>query len=129
LFGEDYGKMKEFLVQESFVFVKARIQSRYNSPDQFEAKPTSMQYLSDVSDKLAKSITFKIPLYAVSEKFLNELNTTLNNSPGNCVVKFNILDPEEKISLELPSKRMKIGINRELISQLNRIKDLEYKLN
>ncbi|MBL0257418.1 MAG: DNA polymerase III subunit alpha [Bacteroidetes bacterium] len=129
LFGEDYGKMKEFLVQESFVFIRAKVQSRYNSPDQFEAKPTSIQYLSDISDKLAKSITFKVPLHAVSEGFLNELNSVLNNSPGNCVVKFNILDQEEQISLELPSKRMKIKVNRDLLSSLDKLKDLEYKLN
>ncbi|MBL0065684.1 MAG: DNA polymerase III subunit alpha [Bacteroidetes bacterium] len=129
LFGEDYGKMREFLVQESFVYIKAKVQSRYNSPDQFEAKPTTIQYLSDISDKLAKSITLKVPLHAVSEKFLTDLNTTLNNSPGNCVVKFNILDPEEQISLELPSKRMKIKVNKDLISQLDSFKELEYKLN
>ncbi len=129
LFGEDYGKMREFLVQESFVYIKAKVQSRYNSPDQFEAKPTTIQYLSDISDKLAKSITLKVPLHAISDKFLSDLNTTLNNSPGNCVVKFNILDPEEQISLELPSKRMKIKINKDLISQLDGFKELEYKLN
>ncbi|MBK6444188.1 MAG: hypothetical protein IPF81_02420 [Bacteroidetes bacterium] len=85
--------------------------------------------MSDISDKLAKSITFKVPLHAVSEGFLNELNSVLNNSPGNCVVKFNILDQEEQISLELPSKRMKIKVNRDLLSSLDKLKDLEYKLN
>ncbi|HNP99537.1 MAG TPA: OB-fold nucleic acid binding domain-containing protein, partial [Bacteroidia bacterium] len=129
LFGEDYGKMREFLVQESFVYIKARVQSKYNSPDQFEAKPVSIQYLSDISDKLARSITLKVPIHAVSDSFLNDLNQTLNNSPGNCVVKFNILDPEQQINLELPSKRVKIKVNRDLISSLDKFKYLEYKLN
>ena len=42
LFGEDYGKMKEFLVQESFVFIRAKVQSRYNS---------CLLYTSDAADE------------------------------------------------------------------------------
>lgn len=129
LFGEDYGKMRDFLVKESFVYIRARVQARFNSSDQLEVRPMSMQFLSDVSDKQARSLTLKLPLQALNEDFMDKIGDVLNNSPGNCVVKFNIVDTASNMAVDLPSKKMKIRINKGLIDSLKSFQNLEFKLN
>ncbi|REJ83169.1 MAG: DNA polymerase III subunit alpha [Bacteroidetes bacterium] len=128
-FGEDYRKFREYFVKEAFVFIRAKVQPRFNSPDQFEVRPYYMQYLSDVSDKLAKSLTLKFPLQELDKDLLSRIEESLNNSPGNCVVKFSIIDKTSNINLDLPSKKMKVSVNKVLIENLDRLSCVEYKLN
>ncbi|TAH37946.1 MAG: DNA polymerase III subunit alpha [Bacteroidetes bacterium] len=129
LFGEDYSNMKACLMEGSFVYVKAKVQPRFNSSDQFEVRPNTMFYLSDVSDKLAKSLTLRMPLQKVSKELLNQMTDLLNNSPGNCVVKFNVVDQSQNLGVELPSKRLKVHISTGLIDSLNALNGLECILN
>ncbi len=129
LFGEDYFNMKACLVEGSFIYVKAKVQSRFNSSDQFEVRPNTIYYLSDVSDKLARTLTLKMPIQSVSKELLNQMTDLLNNSPGNCVVKFNVIDSTQNLGVELPSRRLKVHVNTGLIDSLNAIKGLECKLN
>ena len=88
-----------------------------------------MFYLSDVSDKLARSLTLKMPLQKVSKELLNQMTDLLNNSPGNCVVKFNVIDQSQNLGVELPSKRLKVHISTGLIDSLNALNGLECILN
>jgi len=129
LFGEDYSNMKACLMEGSFVYVKAKIQSRFNSSDQFEVRPNMIYFLSDVSDKLARTLTLKMPLQKVNKEFLEQMTDLLNNSPGNCVVRFNVVDPSQNLGVELPSKRLKVHVNTGLIDSLSAISGLEFKLN
>jgi hypothetical protein len=64
-FGEDYGKLKQFLLPESLVYVKAKVQNRYGNPDEWELKPTSMQFLADMAEKMTKQLTVKMRLFNV----------------------------------------------------------------
>lgn len=129
VFGEDYMKVKDFLAQESFVYMKARIQARYNAPDQLELRPSSMSYLSDLSDKMAKTFTLKLSASMVSEAFIEEVTKTLSGSPGPCMVKVQISDPVENISVELPSRKMRVKVSRKLVEDLEAIGVADFKLN
>lgn len=129
IFGEDYMKVKDFLAQEAFVFLRARVQGRYHNPDQLELRPTMVTYLSDLADKMARSFTLKMSVSAISAQLIDRIAETLNNSPGNCLVKVQIQDPLDNISVELPSKRVRVRINRRLIEELEAIGISEFKLN
>lgn len=129
VFGEDYMKMKDFMAKDAFVYLKVRIGTRYNQPDQLEARPVSLSYLSDISDKMARSLTLKMPVSAISSEMIERVAQTLNNSPGNCVVKVLISDPLENLTVELPSRRVRIRVNRRLIEELETLGVSEYKLN
>jgi len=128
LFGEDYSKMKDFLVDGSFVYIKSKVQTRFNASDKLELRPVLIYFLSDVSDKLVKSLTLNMPLEKLSENFLNEMDMLLNNSPGNSVVKFNVLYDADQMKLLLPSKKVKVHVSSSLISGL-KARNLDFKLN
>ena len=129
LFGEDYMKMKDYLAQESFVFIRAKVQNRFNAPDQYEVRPYMMQYLSDVSDKMAKSFTLKLPLSTLSEGLIDRLSDVLSASPGNCQVKIQVSDPVDNLAVDLPSRKLRIRLNRQLLEDLDAIGTVEYQVN
>ena len=122
-------KMKDYLAQESFVFIRAKVQNRFNAPDQYEVRPYMMQYLSDVSDKMAKSFTLKLPLSTLSEGLIDRLSDVLSASPGNCQVKIQVSDPVDNLAVDLPSRKLRIRLNRQLLEDLDAIGTVEYQVN
>jgi DNA polymerase-3 subunit alpha len=129
IFGEDYMKVKDFLAQEAFVFMRARVQGRFHDPEQLELRPTLLTYLSDLTDKLARSFTVKMAVSSISEQLIERMLEMLGNSPGNCPLKIQLVDPVDNISVELPSKRMKVKIHRRLLDDLESIGITEFKMN
>jgi DNA polymerase-3 subunit alpha len=129
LFGSDYGKLKEFLIQESFVYIKAKIQPRFNQSEILEVRPYSIQFLSDVGDKMAKTFTLKLQCEQITEDLIRSVLDALNANPGNTTVKVSIEDAKENMTVELPSKRIKVRAGKALIEQLSVIKKVEWKVN
>lgn len=131
-FGEDYVKFKPYMVQGLFLYVRGKIAERFRNSGNFEFKVSNIQLLSELRDKLARSITVNIPLNEVSDDFIVKFNEILASNdkaqPRNCTVKFKIMDADENISVLLPSKKIKVNPNNELLEllELNR---WEYKLN
>jgi DNA polymerase-3 subunit alpha len=131
-FGEDYVKFKPYMVQGLFLYVRGKIAERFRNSGNFEFKVSNIQLLSELRDKLARSITVNIPLNEVSDDFIVKFNEILASNdkaqPRNCTVKFKIMDGDENISVLLPSKKIKVNPNNELLEllELNR---WEYKLN
>jgi hypothetical protein len=88
-----------------------------------------MAYLSDLTDKMAKTFTLKLAASTVSESLIEQVATTLAESPGNCMVKVHVSDPLENLSVELPSRKVRVKVSRRLIENLEAIGVTEFKLN
>ena len=129
LFSEDYFKNKHLLEPGNFVFLKCKVQLRYNATDVYELKIISMQLLSEVGARMAKNITLSIPLQIVSDDFLKTFDTMAKQHPGNCQLRFNVFDNDEKISLSMASRKARVMLDRELIDYLEAIPEVKYHLN
>ena len=128
LFSDDYMKFKLMLVQGAFVFVRARVQPR-RWGDELEIKLTAINLLSDVLEKLTKSITLRLNLFDVNEEFTNNFRNILQEHQGTHQLKLNVIDPDESVSLELLSRTHKVKISKELIQDIGTLIDVQYKLN
>ena len=128
LFSDDYMKFKLMLVQGAFVYVRARVQAR-RWGDELEIKLTAINLLSDVLDKLTKSISLRVNLFDIDEAFSNNFKTILEEHKGSHQLKLNIIDPDENISLELLSRTHKVKISKQLIQDIGTLIDVQYKLN
>ncbi|MGB3948741.1 MAG: DNA polymerase III subunit alpha, partial [Bacteroidia bacterium] len=121
-FGEDYVKFKPYMVQGLFLYVRGKIAERFRNSGNFEFKVSNIQLLSELRDKLARSITVNIPLNEVSDDFITKFNQILASNdaaqPRNCTVKFKVVDSEENISVLLPSKKIKVNPTNELLDLL-----------
>ena len=128
LFSDDYMKFKLMLVQGAFVFVRARVQPR-RWGDELEIKLTTINLLSDVLEKLTKSITLRLNLFDVNEEFTNNFKNILQEHQGKHQLKLNIIDPDETVSLALLSRTHKVKISKELIQDIGTLIEVQYKLN
>lgn len=128
LFREDYMKFKMMLVQGAFVYVKARVQPR-RWGDQLEIKLTGINLLSEVLEKLTKSITLRVNLFDINEEFTNNFKNILEEHKGNHQLKLNVFDPDETVSLEMLSRTHKVKITKQLIQDIGTLIDVQYKLN
>jgi len=129
LFSKDYVEYNKFMVPNLFVYVKARIQERYNQPGSLELKIQKIELLENVKDNAFSTLKLKVDLEALNNEFISHLEQILNSSQGKCGVEFYVEDKKENMNVKLYSKKSKISINNELMVELNKITNLEYELN
>ena len=128
LFSDDYMKFKLMLVQGAFVYVRARVQPR-RWGNELEIKIVAINLLSDVLEKLTKSISLRVNLFDINTTFIDNFKTILEEHKGNHQLKMNVIDPDENVSLELLSRTHKVKITKQLIHDIGTLIDVQYKLN
>lgn len=133
LFGPDYVNFEKFLKQGYFLFIKGKVQEKYQQKDVMELKISSVQLLSEVRNKLLKSITIIVSLNDVSDEFIAKIQQVFSehsgSKQGGCPLKFQVFDPDEKITVELPARNIKVNPDNSFLSTLDAISEVKYKLN
>ncbi|MDQ3046220.1 MAG: DNA polymerase III subunit alpha [Bacteroidota bacterium] len=131
-FGEDYVKFKQYMVTGLFLFVKGKISERFRNSGNFEFKVSTIQLLSELRDKMAKSITVNVSIRELNDEFIGKMNAIIDANaaaqPKNCALQFRVYDAEENISVLLPAKKIKVNPSNELLELLKE-NLLEFKLN
>ncbi len=133
LFGEDYVKHKLHMAIGYFVHIKGRVQARWTQSDMLEFKVSNMQLLSEMREKMLKSITLNVPLQDISESFINNLNELVKDNTkekeGTCYLKINVMDSEDGIALLLPSRKVRINPDNSFLNTVQNMPNVTYKLN
>ncbi len=130
LFGEDYLKLKHFLVDGSFVFIHGKAVTRKWSkdPNDLEFKISSIELLSEIREKLGKKIRLKVDANHVNDEFVEQLGLALEEHQGSCSVVVSIYDPLSKVKVDMPSRASGVTLENELLQKLDDIKELEYSI-
>ena len=105
LFSEDYLKMKHFLTDGTIVHLKARVENRFNQPDNFELKIVQMTLLAEVMDNFPKQVTLFLPLDEIDELMVNTVSAMVKENKGHSPFRIIVTDQESKIALELQSRQ------------------------
>ncbi len=127
LFSEDYLKFKHFLLEGSSLFIKAQIQSRNNkNRDQLEVRITSIILLSEVIEKFVGEIRIQVPIKSITKNFTKSLNDSIKKNPGNCKLRFEILDEESNSSIAMPAPKHNVAASS-LAKDLEKYPDLKIK--
>lgn len=127
IFGDDYLKFKSFMESGYYLFVKARVQSRFNDQNALEIKVGNMKMLADVGNELAKSITVQLDLLKINGDTVNSLKKLLSAHPGKLPVRFSVKDAEQKV--ELAAKKVKVNFSKELFEALEFEQDVGFRIN
>jgi DNA polymerase-3 subunit alpha len=128
LFSEEFLKVKHFLDVDCFVYIKARIESRYDSPDQLNLRINSVTLLQEVFEKFAKSITVSIALEDVTKEKIDFLLSMAKKHKGKNLLKIQVKDEEEKLSVDLPSKKFRVEA-KEFSRALAEAPEFSFKIN
>lgn len=134
LFGEDYIKLKQYLEVGLFLQVRGLVTERFKQKDNWEFKVNSIVLLSELRDKMSKSLTIQVPLTELNNTFINKMDeiiriNTEQNENRNCQLKFMVMDYEEETILEMPSKTLRINPSNEFLDEISKMIGVRYKLN
>ncbi len=133
LFGEDYLKFRHFLVPNSFLHAKIKVQQGWIDKNTGQPRDprilfTHMQQLQDVMSSAAKSLTIEFHVSEVMEKRVEILKEVLEKHKGDQRLYFKLKDHEEKISINMSSRLQKVDVNAELLRLLDEA-EIGYGLN
>lgn len=128
LFSEEFLKMKHFLEIDSFVYIKAKVESRPNAPDQMNLRVNSVTLLQEVFEKYAKTITVTLSLQDVTKENINFLHSLAKKHKGKNLLRIQVKDEEEKLSIELPSKNIRVEA-KEFSLGLAETPEFSFKIN
>ncbi|MEC7770733.1 MAG: DNA polymerase III subunit alpha [Bacteroidota bacterium] len=133
IFGEEYLKFRHFLMINSFVHVRAFVREGWVNRDTGKKGDPRLQFndfkqLQDVMDAFAKKLTIKLNIDRLQEKRIQTLKDTLTLHKGDHPISFVIYEMQEEIKLKLSSRKQKVKINSELLSELE-ANEIHYKLN
>lgn len=134
LFGDDYLKFKPYLNEGLFLYLKGRVQERYGKKGDWEFKVNNVQLLTDVRDKLTKSMTITCYLSDLNEQLLGSIVEIIETNSKtdlqkNCELKIKVVDQEQGISMEMPSRKCKVSPTNELLQALEQLKGISFRLN
>jgi DNA polymerase-3 subunit alpha len=127
LFGESYLKNSIYFKPGIFVALKGRIEpNRFRNNLEFNVH--SIELLDQFSEKRAKNIHLNVPVSALNNSFINEINDLFAANEGKCAVQFTVYDPVEKLDIQFNSKDIKVDPNKTLTRELERLQ-VSFKLS
>jgi len=127
IFGDSYMKFKHMLNPGTFVLVSGKVGSR-KWGDGLEFSPASIELLSNLKEKRTKEISLTVEQSDITDSMLDDLYTTITEHPGECRVKFILLDHKSKTKIKMPSRNLKVQISKEFVTKLNEMGVFELKL-
>jgi DNA polymerase-3 subunit alpha len=108
LFSEDYLKYKHFMEEGQHVFIHARVEPRYDNPDQLQLRVNQVSLLAEMMEKSARILILTINLEDLSEEFVAELQQIAKNHKGKCQFRLRVVDADEGLSIDLPSRKFRV---------------------
>ncbi len=111
------------MVDGYFLHVKGSIEEKFRQKDNWDLRVTVMSLLSEMRDKLTKSLTVCLDVKALNNQLLDSLMQviTTNNEKypaKSCTLKFKIRDGEEAMYVDLLSKSHKVSPSDELMADI-----------
>jgi DNA polymerase III subunit alpha len=129
LFGKDYVGFNNFMVQNLFVFVRARVQERYNQPGSLELKITKIELLEEVKENAFSHLKLMVKVEALNDTLIDLLENLFLKHNGKSHLEFYVEDTVENLQVKLFSKKNKVAINTEFLNEIDKMVDVSYELN
>lgn len=134
LFGDDYIKFRNLLVDGYFLQLRGTIEEKFRQKDNWDLRIATMGLLTEVRDKLAKSITVCLELKSLNSSLMDELQQLVEDNNQkypvkNCTLRFMVKDMEDSLLIEMPSKTLKVNPSDELMEEIHNLTHVQPVLN
>jgi DNA polymerase-3 subunit alpha len=134
LFGDDYVKFRNLLVDGYFLHLKGIIEEKFRQKDNWDMKILIMSLLSEMRDKLTKSLTVCLDLNNLTSNLLDNIQEVINVNNQkypvkNCTLRFVIKDRDESMLVDLPSKTFKVNPSDDLMEEIFSLTNVQPVLN
>ncbi|WP_010520609.1 DNA polymerase III subunit alpha [Aquimarina agarivorans] len=133
VFGEEYLRFRPFLIQNTFVYVKSFIKEGWIQKDTGKRGEPRIQFnnfmlLHDVIEQFSRKLTLQLSVNDLNDSYIDNLHETITKFSGSKSLNVQVFEPKEKVQLTMPSRKLKIDINSELLEWLEK-EQVYFKLN
>ncbi|MGB3606430.1 OB-fold nucleic acid binding domain-containing protein, partial [Psychroserpens sp.] len=133
IFGEEYLKYRHFLVKNSFVYVKCFVREGWVNRDTGKKSDPRLQFnsfqlLHDGMDTYAKKLSIQLNIADLEAQRITVLQDLFRIHQGEKALSFLIYDQDDKIKINMPSRKQKVKISQELLDELSS-NNVRFKLN
>jgi len=118
LFGKDFENYRKFCFEGYSLLIKGKVQPRSYNPSELEFKIKSMHMLTDVKEDMIKMVNITIPIHEITDNLVDEIKKQVEANKGKIMLKFRVVDPESKISIDLFSRTLKVNLSPKFLSYL-----------
>ena len=125
LFSDDYIRFKEFMVNGWFLYIKGVVITKQWGDQRPEFKINNIQLLSEIREKLSKSVQVNLKPAAISAGIIDQIEEIVANHPGKCALKVNLMEESENINVDLLSRKYLVSPDNELLRSLKDIPEVE----
>jgi DNA polymerase-3 subunit alpha len=120
LFGDDYIKFRNLLGDGYFIQIKGTVEEKYRQKDNWDMRLAAINLLSEMRDKMTKSLTVCVHLHSLNEQVISRLAqmVEVNNQKydvKNCALRFMVKDSEDTLFVDLFSKTCKVNPSDDLL--------------
>lgn len=127
MFSEEYLKWKHLMAEGQYVFLKARIEPRFENPDQMAIRIFHVILLAEVMEKCSKVISLTLALGELTPDSIHRLREILKKHKGRCQIRIRVQDPDENITIDLPSRKYKVN-PKEMLQALSEMPDIQFRV-
>jgi DNA polymerase-3 subunit alpha len=128
LFNDDYINNRKFMEVGYFIYIRGKVQNRWQKENDFELKVQTIEMLNDTRDRYLNKLTLTAELPMLNKDLLSFLQTLPKTKPGNCVLNLEIVDHQEQSQIKLLSTKVKFSPQNEVLNTLEEF-GLAYKFN
>jgi DNA polymerase-3 subunit alpha len=130
LFGDDYIKFRNLLGEGFFVHIRGNIEEKFRQKDNWDLRISTISLLSEMRDRLTKSITVVLDLYTLSGELLDRLQNMVkaNNDKypnKSCTLRFLVKDREDAILVDMASKSFKVSPSDDLLAEIHELTNVD----
>ena len=134
LFGDDYVKFRNLMVDGYFLHLKGVVEEKFRQKDNWDMRILTMSLLSEMRDKLTKSLTVCVDLSSLTSNLLDNIQEVINVNNQkypvkNCTLRFMVKDREDNMLVELPSKNFKVNASDDLMAEIFSLTNVQPVLN
>ena len=129
LFGKDWGQYAGMFTEGASVYIKAKMQPRYQHSELLDLKVQSVDYLQSVKDKAIDRITIQLTTDKLNEQTVADLSEIIAESPGKTKLFFQLRDSQGKHHVLMQSKKNLVDVRHTLIDFIEQNEALDYKIN
>ena len=128
LFGDDYIKFKSFLTPTWLVHISGRVKKKFYNDD-LEFKINNISLLSELTDSEVRDVVLKLELNSLTETLVDQTVKLVEKNKGKHSLIVSVIDSENNYKVDLLSRKLKVDINNDFVSEINSIQEVSLSVD
>nr|MBC8146816.1 hypothetical protein [Bacteroidota bacterium] len=129
LFSKDFINYNQLLQIGYCLQLTGKVQQRVYNENELEFKISNVTLLSSIKEELVNNIILDIPVSVINPEMIDEFFLLIERNKGKVNLKIKIYDEQNKIALDMFSRKFKIKLSDDFLNYLDEKQFIEYKID